>query len=170
MARNDEGDKLPPGPELGEAMIMQIPDANCDLPMMQRKMKDAREAAAHAQRKLHRVLDQLGDKYSDVRGFVLVALERLEAPPFLEGKITEGSVEIEGEPAPAKMITIPEGSFAVSACTIRIGHNPIEGIAVASGNEDRRITTREHAPTWLVEHGCPLIVAQTLLYKALNDE
>jgi hypothetical protein len=174
---SEKGGGLPPLPEHGEVMAIQISDESCDLPMMRQKMKDAREAVAHAQRKIYELLDcpvigNMGAKSHVLVGLATRALAHLEVSPLLEGDILDGTVSIEGMDAPSKTVTISSGTYIVAACAIQFGTNPVVGIAVSFyGDKDRdqRITTEEHAVEWLTGHGCPTLVAQTLLRRALDD-
>lgn len=58
--------------------------------------------------------------------------------------------------------------YWVGAVTVRLGPAPMDGVAVAAG-KDRRVTTREHAPEWLVGHGLAKDEAEWLVAKGLGE-
>jgi hypothetical protein len=59
--------------------------------------------------------------------------------------------------------------FGAGGCTVWFGNIPVEGVALLAGDE-KWVTTREHAYTWLEEHGCPADLAARLVNDATRDQ
>lgn len=58
--------------------------------------------------------------------------------------------------------------YGVGRCVVTIGGAPIDGVAVAAGDE-RRVTTEDHAWAWLAQHGLTEDEARQFVSEGLRE-